>query len=195
MYKQLFRFVGNAILAATCSQAFAATVNCHAFSSTATGYNACVGLINDNTDLEGANAAFAGDANYLIEYKDDPNGGSHNSTVFNLINNFNDTVTLTFLKNIGDGSSTAVIGLKFGGGNDHNKLGYFRFNNADFDVGETLTFAWNPSFQGDGISHATLYANTVAPPERNNVPEPATAALMLAGLAGLRLTSRRGQAR
>lgn len=193
MYRKLFRFVGSAILAAACSQAVAATVNCHAFTSTATGYDACVGLTGGNTNLAGGNAAFTGDAVYSTEYKDDPNGGPNNSTVFDLINNGNDTVTLTFLQNVGDGSSTAVIGLKFGGAGV-NQLGYFRFNNADFDAGETLTFAWNPSFQGDGISHATLYANSVTPPERSRVPEPATAALMLAGLAGLGLASRRRRA-
>lgn len=196
MRQQIFKLIGAAALMVAGGQAFAATVNCDAFTPTAPAYyDDCVGLTNHNTSLARANDAFIGDANYSIEYKDDPNGGTeHNSTVFDLMNNFNGTVTLTFLQNVGDGSSTAVIGLKFGGGNEGNKLGYFLFKNADFDIGETLTFSWYPSFQGDGISHATLYSNVVVPGlevPNGNVPEPATYALMLAGLAAAGVASRR----
>lgn len=190
---KLFRNAMGLALAATLGGPAIASpavpVACRSFTSVSVAYDDCVGLTGDNTSLASANNAFVGDPTYSIEYKDDPNGGlEHNSSVFDLVNNFNDTVTLTFLQNIGNGGSAAVIGLKFGGSGG-NQLGYFRFNNADFNIGDTLTFSWNPSFIGDGISHATLYANTVVP--GGNVPEPATAALMLAGLAGIAATARR----
>ena len=194
MRKEIFRIIGSAALMAACSQAFAvAAVNCHAFTSSATGYNDCVGLTSGNTSVAGANAAFSGDPTFSVEYKDNNTGAGSENAVFDLVNNGNDTVTLTFLQDVGNGTSTSLIALKFGG-QGVNQLGYFRFDNADFDIGEALTFAWNPSFTGDGISHAAVYSNTVVQGREvpnGNVPEPATYALMLAGLAAAGAASRR----
>lgn len=192
MRKLFCNALGSAVLTVTCSQAFASpsvpSVLCQNFSSVAAAYDDCVGLTSGNTNVAGANAAFAGDPTYSVEYKDNNTAAGSDNAVFDLVDNGNDTVTLTFLQNIGDGSSAAVIALKFGG-QGVNQLGYFLFNNADFDIGETLTFSWNPLFIGDGISHAAAYSNTVVP--GGNVPEPATYALMLAGLAAVGVTSRR----
>jgi len=192
-----WNILAAALLSVTGTQASAtpsvASVICQNFSSTATPYDDCVGLTTGNTNLASANAAFGDDANYIGEYKDNNTGAGSDNNVFDLVNNGNDTVTLKFLQNVGDGNSTALIALKFGG-QGVNQLGYFRFNNADFDIGETLTFSWNPSFLGDGISHASLYSTTLVPGElvpNGNVPEPATCALMLAGLAAVGVASRR----
>jgi hypothetical protein len=162
------------------------TVSCHVFLSSATAYDDCVGLNGGNTNVAGANAAFAGDATYSVEYKDNQVGPGSDSAVFDVIDNGNDSVTLTFLQNVGDGSSTTVIALKFGG-QGVNQLGYFLFDLADFGVGEVLTFNWDPSFGGDGISHASVFSSIAT-----RVPEPATPLLLLlAVLAALASASRR----
>jgi hypothetical protein len=199
--------LGTVLLVLSSASAFAGPVKressdsvlCRSFSSVAVGYDDCVGLNRGNTSLEGANDAFDGDATYSIEYKDENTAAGSGTGVFDLVDNGNDGVTLTFLQNVGDGTRSAVIGLKFGGQRD-NKLGYFRFDAADFDRGTTLRFSWSPSFTGDGISHASVYANSVTPGgggsgQGGSVPEPATVALMLAGLAGLAFASRRRQRR
>jgi hypothetical protein len=160
-------------------------VSCHVFWSSATAYDDCIGLNGGNTNVAGANAAFAGDPTYSIEYKDNQVGPGSESSVFDVIDNGDDSVTLKFLQNVGDGGSTTVIALKFGG-QGVNQLGYFRFDLADFDAGEMLTFKWDPSFGGDGISHASVFSNIVT-----RVPEPATPLLMLAALAGFASTTKR----
>jgi hypothetical protein len=173
---------------------------CQNFSSVLTGYNDCVGLTSGNTNVAGANNAFAGDPTYTVEYKDNQTGEGSDSAVFDLLKNDGDSVTLKFLQNVGDGTSTSVIALKFGGQGD-NQLGYFRFDLADFDIGEMLTFSWNPSFDGDGISHASVFYNTVGggdddgDDDDEQVPEPATYALMLAGLGITAALSRRRRSR
>lgn len=200
MRKRLCRALGSALLILGSGHAIASTpdIMCDDFLSAATPYIACVGLTGSgNISIAAANLAFAGDANYSTEYKDDNAAAGSDNSVVDLIDNGNNSFTLKFLQNVGDGTDTALVGLRFVG-QGANQLGYFRFDNADFDSGELLTFSWDSSFSAGHIKHAGVYSNTVAPPERNNVPEPATAALMLAGLsglAGLRLTSRRGQAR
>lgn len=168
---------------------------CQNFSSVLTGYNACVGLTSGNTNVAGANNAFAGDPTYTVEYKDNQTGEGTDSAVFDLLKSDGDSVTLKFLQNVGDGTSTSVIALKFGGQGD-NQLGYFRFDLADFDIGDMLTFSWNPSFAGDGISHASVFSNTVTDGGGGGggggqVPEPATGALMLTGLAAIALMRKR----
>ena len=160
-------------------------VSCHVFWSSATAYDDCIGLNGGNTNVAGANAAFAGDPTYSVEYKDNQVGPGSESSVFDVIDNGDDSVTLKFLQNVGDGSSTTVIALKFGG-QGVNQLGYFRFDLADFDAGEMLTFKWDPSFGGDGISHASVFSSIVT-----RVPEPATPLLMLAALAGFASTTKR----
>jgi PEP-CTERM motif-containing protein len=162
---------------------------CLSFSSVSTAYDDCIGLNSGNTSVGGANAAFAGDPNYSVEYKDNQTGAGSDNALFDLLNNGNDSVTLKFLQNVGDGTTTSVIALKFGGQGD-NQLGYFRFDLADFDVGEMLTFSWNPSFAGDGISHASLFTNDALVP-REEIPEPATLGLMFAGFVALGFNSRR----
>jgi hypothetical protein len=160
-------------------------VSCHVFWSSATAYDDCIGLNRGNTNVAGANAAFAGDPTYSVEYKDNQVGPGSESSVFDVIDNGDDSVTLKFLQNVGDGSNTTVIALKFGG-QGVNQLGYFRFDLTDFDAGEMLTFKWDPSFGGDGISHASVFSNIVT-----RVPEPATPLLMLAALAGFASTTKR----
>ena len=81
-----------------------------------------------------------------------------------------------------------------------DQLASFRFDLADFDIGEMLTFSWNPSSQGDGISHASVFSNTVTASSSSigstpgsATPEPGTAALSLFGLGliGASLAGRR----
>ena len=192
--------LGIALLSLTASPASAApasaeSVLCRSFSSVAVGYDDCVGLTRGNTNLAGANDAFAGDATYGVEYKNGNIATGISNAVFDLVDNGKGSVTLRFLQDVGNGASTAVIGLKFGGGGE-NQLGYFRFNAADLDSGSTLTFSWMPSFTGGGISHATVYANSVTlgggrKGPRGSVPEPATPALILAGLVAAGYASRR----
>ena len=192
--KSIGNALGAVIAAALAGTAFAAPppppppIACTNFSSTLTAWNDCVGLTSGNTNVAGANAAFAGDPTFGVEYKDNQTGAGSDTAVFDLLDNGNDSVTLKFLQNVGNGTSSAVIGLKFGGGGV-NQLGFFRFDNADFNAGDMLNFSWNTSFNGDGISHATVYANTV---ERGQeIPEPAPLALMLASLAGIAAATRR----
>lgn len=170
------------------TQSYAATGDCSTFASASTMFNACTGLVSGNTSVAGANSAFSGDPTYTIEYKDNQTavGSGSDTSVFNVQQTGAQTVTLTFLQNVGDGSQASVIALKFGGAGD-NQLGYFRFNNADFDIGEVLTFTWNEAFQGDGLSHASVFSNAVVP----GIPEPETYALMLAGLGAVGFMARR----
>jgi PEP-CTERM motif len=161
------------------------TVSCHSFWSSVTAFDDCVGLNGGNTSVASANAAFAGDPTYSVEYKDNQVGPGSDTSVFDVIDNGDESVTLKFLQEVGNGSSTTVIALKFGG-QGINQLGYFRFNLADFDAGEMLTFKWDPSFGGDGISHASVFSNLVT-----RVPEPATPLLMLVALAAVASTARR----
>ena len=194
MRKLIGNALGAAIAAALAGAAFAAPppppppIACTSFSSVLTAWDGCVGLTGGNTSVAAANAAFVGDPTYSIEYKDNQVGAGSDTAVFDLLDNGNDSVTLKFLQNVGDGTSGAVIALKFGGGGV-NQLGFFRFDNADFNAGDMLNFSWSTSFNGDGISHATVYANTVVPGQQ--IPEPATYALMLAGLAAAGAASRR----
>lgn len=168
-------------------------VNCHAFTASVTAYSDCVGLGSGNTSVDSANAAFSGGLQFSVEYKDNQTGPGSDTAVFDLLDNDNDSVTLKFLQNIGDGTGSALIALKFGG-QGTNQLGYFRFDFADFDIGETLTFSWNQSFRGDGISHASIFSNVIGGgTEENDVPEPATYALILAGLAASGLARRRSR--
>jgi hypothetical protein len=160
-------------------------VSCHTFLSSATAFDDCIGLNGGNTSVAGANAAFTGDPTYSVEYKDNQVGLGSDTAMFDVIDNGDDSVTLKFMQDVGDGSSTTVIALKFGG-QGVNQLGYFRFNLSDFDAGEMLTFNWDPSFGGDGISHASVFSNTVT-----RVPEPTTSLLLLAALAALATASRR----
>ena len=199
MQSSTAKALGTALLVLWCSSSLAApvlreSVVCRSFSSVAVGYDDCVGLTSGNTNLAGANAAFSGDAVYSAEYKDNNTALGSGNGVFDLVDNGNDSVTLTFLQHVGDGLGSAVIGLKFGGQGD-NQLGYFRFDAADFAFGTTLVFSWDPSFTGDGISHATLYANSVTPggggaAQGGSVPEPPPYALLLMGLAGMAVALR-----
>lgn len=191
--RKLFRnAMGLALAATVVGPALAAPavpVMCANFASSATRYDACVGLTSGNTSVAAANAAFLGDPIYSVEYKDNQTGTGSDSVVFDLLDNGNDSVTLKFLQNVGDGTSSTLVALKFGG-QGVNQLGFFRFDNADFNVGQMLTFAWNPSFTGDGISHASVFSNIVTP-GGGNVPEPGSAALVLAGIAALSLRALR----
>jgi PEP-CTERM motif len=191
MRKSIHHILGAALVAglATSASAAVAPMACTNFVSSSTAYNDCVGLSSGNTSVAGANAAFAGDPTYALEYKDVQTGAGSDNAVFDLLDNGNGSVTLKFLQNVGDGSQSAVVALKFGG-QGVNQLGFFRFDHADFSAGEALTFSWLPSFTGDGISHASVYANTVTVPLRD-IPEPATMALTLAGLAAMALRPRR----
>jgi len=148
-------------------------------------FDACIGLDSGNTSVAGANAAFASDPTYTTEYKDDnPSVGITGNGLFDAVMGAGNSLTLTFTQALGDGTSSAVIALKFGGQGD-NQVGYFLFNNADFDIGEALTFTWSPGFGGDGLSHASAFGSVAA------IPEPETYALMLAGLAAVGFMARR----
>jgi hypothetical protein len=170
---------------AAAAPAVAAPGDCDTFISSATMFNSCVGLDSGNTSVSGANAAFAGDATYSVEYKDNnPLAGIAGNGIFDAVQTGANQVTLTFAQALGDGTSSAVIALKFGGAGE-NQVGYFLFNNADFDIGEVLTFSWSPAFQGDGLSHASAFGSVPV------IPEPSTYALMLAGLGAVAFMARR----
>lgn len=183
--------LASAVLMAGASTTLAAVaVPCSSFNAP---YNACVGLTSGNTSIGGANLAFAGDADYSSEYTDGIAAAGSDNSVFDLIDNGDDSFTLRFLQNVGDGSSATLVGLKVVG-QGANQVGYFRFDQADFTIGKTLTFWWTPLSAAGHIAHAAVYANTVTPGVDRaalNIPEPATYALMLAGLAAAGAASRR----
>ena len=197
MRKRFSRALGSALLILGSGHAIASAstpdIMCDDFLSAATPYVACVGLTGSgNISIAAANLAFADDADYSSEYKDDNTAAGSDNSVVDLIDNGNNSFTLKFLQNVGDGTSTALVGLRFVG-QGTNQLGYFRFDSADFDIGEMLTFSWDPLFSAGHIKHAGVYSNIVTPGIAGPaaVPEPATYALMLAGLAAAGVVTRR----
>lgn len=189
MNKQICRIIGSAMLAVACHQARAeppTPMLCSTFTS-AEAFDACIGLSHGQPSLAGANAAFGSDSTYSAEYV---SGGQ----VFDIVNSDGDSVTLTFSQDFGGGS--AVVALKFGG-QGINQLGYFRYDNAAFASGDTLTFNWDPSFGADGNARVLLYGTATAAAALapvggvSNVPEPATAALVFTGLVAVGALQRR----
>lgn len=155
-----------------------APVDCGGFSATGAIVSQCVGLMVGNPSLAGANAAFAGDGIYGAEFKDADATAASGDQVFDVVDNGDDSVTIRFLRDVGDGSGDVLVGLKFGG-RGRNQLGYFRFDHADFDTNDLLTLRWSQPFPADDLAHATVYSTVPVA----TVPEPGSLGLLLCGLA------------
>ena len=173
--------LGAAAVAASfaASSAFAAAPvapSCSSWSSVA-GYAGCTGFFDGNNSLTEANAQ--GFGSFAFEAKDNQTSqGASDSSLFDVFGDAS-SVKLTFNEAIG---GEFLVSLKLG-----NFSAYYDFTSG-VAAGETLTFTGHlDSYEGYGLSHASVYYNDVVP----GVPEPETYALMLAGLSVVGFMARR----
>lgn len=164
------------------SSAFAAepvAPSCSSWTSVAP-YAGCTGFFDGNNSLVEANAQ--GFGTFELEAKDNQTAqGASDSSLFDVSGSAS-SVLLTFNEAI---AGEFLVSLKLG-----NFSAYYDFTSG-VAAGETLTFTGHlESYEGYGLSHASVYYNDVVP----GVPEPETYALMLAGLGVIGFVARRRRA-
>lgn len=151
---------------------------CSSWTSAATSYNACTGFFNGNNSLVEANTQ--GFGTFTLEAKDNQTASGFSDTPVFDVSGDASSITLLFNQSI---VGEFLVSLKLG-----DFSAYYDFDGAGISAGQSLVFTGHlDNYQGYGLSHASVYSNSVVP----GIPEPETYALMLAGLGVVGFMARR----